>query len=109
MNGWLAVWSAPPLSSTAPMAWMTGHAMAAGEAMPGMASPADLDALAHLHGRAVVTRFLHLMIRHHEGGIAMANYASERASTDVVRSAAERMILDEQQEISLMTQLLVMM
>lgn len=108
MSGWLALWGAPPLSSTAPMAWMSDHAMGAGEAMPGMASRTDLDALTRLTGGAAAKRFLELMIRHHEGGIAMATYAGAHAATEVVRAAAERMILDEREEITLMAQLLAM-
>jgi uncharacterized protein (DUF305 family) len=108
MNGWLAVWGAAPLSSAAPMAWMSDHAAASGGAMPGMASQADLDQLVALTGHAAASRFLQLMIRHHDGGIAMATYASTHARTEVVRAAAERMILDERQEISLMTQLLAL-
>lgn len=39
--------------------------------MPGMASPADMAALADLRGAAFDRRFLTLMIRHHEGALVM--------------------------------------
>lgn len=40
--------------------------------MPGMASPADLARLRELRGRDQDVRFCQLMIRHHQGGVAMA-------------------------------------
>lgn len=47
------------------------HAHHAHGLMPGMASPADMAALADLRGAAFDRRFLALMIRHHEGALVM--------------------------------------
>jgi uncharacterized protein (DUF305 family) len=47
------------------------HAHHAHGPMPGMASPADMAALADLRGAAFDRRFLTLMIRHHEGALVM--------------------------------------
>lgn len=51
-----------------------GHAGHGGEHadMPGMASPAELDALAAARGREADLLFLELMTRHHEGALEMA-------------------------------------
>ncbi len=58
------------------------------ERMPGMASEAELDQLEAATGEAAEHLFIDLMIAHHEGGIAMADYAVEHAGTDRVRSSA---------------------
>jgi uncharacterized protein (DUF305 family) len=47
------------------------HGAGAHAAMPGMASPEQLEALAAASGTAFDRRFLELMIRHHEGALTM--------------------------------------
>lgn len=98
MQGWLALWGLP-LSGGTPMAWMggtmpgmagmsMGPAGDADTAMPGMASEAELAQLRSLHGRAFDVQFLRLMIRHHEGGLPMAQYGAAHASVPAVRLLA---------------------
>lgn len=48
-----------------------GHAHHGHGAMPGMATAQEMADLAALRGRAFDRRFLQLMIRHHEGALAM--------------------------------------
>ncbi|MFR9754111.1 DUF305 domain-containing protein, partial [Nocardia sp. 004] len=88
MLGWLRLADAAPIAEH-PMDWMhtavpAAHqhsaveppaAAAAETAMPGMASTAELDDLAGLRGRDAEILFLQLMIRHHQGGIVMAQAA----------------------------------
>jgi uncharacterized protein (DUF305 family) len=75
-------------------------------AMPGMASPAQLAQLDTLSGKAFDVLFLQLMIRHHEGGIAMAQYAQAHARLAAVRSAAQSMAYQQVEDIGNMRALL---
>ena len=63
----------------APMTTMDAASMAAGAIMPGMATNAEVDALKTLRGDASDAYFLQLMIRHHEGGVPMMDYAATYA------------------------------
>ena len=76
--------------------------------MPGMASQAELNRLAGLKGRAADVLFLQLMVRHHQGGVEMAQYAAARARVPQVRALATQMALDQTQKISLMRNLLAL-
>lgn len=111
MTGWLQLAAAPP-AGTHPMAWMMApsadHHAAMNEPMqmPGMASPADLKQLQHSTGLANQTLFLHLMTRHHQGGITMAAYAFQRTTNDTIRRAASVMVDEQTQEIQIMTAML---
>jgi uncharacterized protein (DUF305 family) len=84
----------PPEQS---MAWM-GHA-GPSQAMPGMATPAELARLDQLSGRALDDEFSRLMIAHHAGGLAMADYAAAHASDSGVRRRAKAMAQGQQSEI----------
>ncbi len=95
MQGWLALWGVPQ-SSGDTMAWMSGdgghadHSAAAGGAlMPGMATKEELANLRDLRGTAFDVEFLRLMIRHHQGGFEMAEYAVDNADLPAVRSLAQ--------------------
>jgi uncharacterized protein (DUF305 family) len=108
MIGWLQSWDAPVQSDRPAMAWMgsgmPGHDHHHGDAsaMPGMATPAELDELVNLTGKQLDVQFLTLMTRHHEGGLSMAKYAASHARLDYVRNAARLMIQDQQREIDQM-------
>jgi uncharacterized protein (DUF305 family) len=71
------------------MAWM-GMATTAAD-MPGMASPAELDALSSAEGAEADALFVALMQDHHAGGVAMARAAAERAEDDWVAETAAKM------------------
>lgn len=108
MTGWLQLAGAAPTSAR-PMEWMTEpgeghheHAMG----MSGMASPDELAHLQHSTGRDNEELFLHLMTRHHQGGIAMAGYAFRHALNDAVRRAASVMVAEQTEEVQLMTLML---
>lgn len=116
MRGWLQLWGKPAESST-PMLWMSnthagmGHpdqpAMPSeGGAMPGMASPEELTDLWAKSGPDFDVLFPRLMIRHHQGGVAMARYAAAHARVDVVRQAAEAMLFQQAEDIGQMQALL---
>jgi uncharacterized protein (DUF305 family) len=118
MQGWLAIWDRAPFGSNGYMGWMAGdehgHSMSsmntdgAGPvaAMPGMATSEDLAALRQATGQDVDVKFLQLMLRHHEGGLSMMEYAADHAETPALVRLAQSMISTQQSEAGLMKQYL---
>ena len=74
--------------------------------MPGMATEDELAHLRTLSGPAFDVEFLRLMIRHHEGGLAMARYAEAHGETAVVRALAKSIADSQTAETKLMTGML---
>lgn len=119
MQGWLALWNAAALPSGRYMTWMTdtesmpgmshgGGSGAAGVAtMPGMASPTDLEQLRAASGMQFDLLFLQLMLRHHQGGAPMAQYAAQHGETPQLRNLAEKMAISQGAESAAMTQLII--
>jgi uncharacterized protein (DUF305 family) len=120
MQGWLTLWGLP-LTGSDPMSWMdagamaghsmSGHSMsdaaaADGAVMPGMATEAELAELRSLSGTAFDVRFLQLMIRHHTGGLEMAQYGQVHATQSVVRGLARSIAQTQIAESSTMEQML---
>jgi len=131
MQGWLALWDMPQISSQPHMAWMTsassttaghdmgGMAMTSGATtagsqttgadaalMPGMATQAEMNKLKSLHGKESDIYFLQLMIRHHQGGAPMMAYAQQHATNPVVSNFAGKMLVAQTGEIQTMTGML---
>ncbi|MCB0967496.1 MAG: DUF305 domain-containing protein [Ilumatobacter sp.] len=79
------------------MLWMS--MVAEDDQMPGMASDAELEALAVAEGREADLMFADLMIAHHFGGIEMAEFAVENAEYDEVVMMAGSMAHGQQAEI----------
>jgi uncharacterized protein (DUF305 family) len=79
------------------MAWM-GHSVPVGE-MPGIASNAEIDELGATSGAEADRLFVELMVRHHEGGIEMAEFAAANASVDEVRRMAAAIADSQSDEI----------
>lgn len=98
LRGYLALWGAPVLPSGPPMTWMAAKGHHGDAAMPGMASTAELDELRRASGEAADRVFLTLMIRHHEGGMAMLVDAGTRGAVPVVRSLANRIAYHQREE-----------
>ncbi|MEO6502198.1 MAG: DUF305 domain-containing protein [Jatrophihabitantaceae bacterium] len=112
MQGWLDAWGLPPQNPGTPMSWMTqGHDMAmdsmgTGELMPGMATQPEIAKLQTLTGQPLEVYFLQLMLRHHQGGLEMAQYGADHASTSYVRNAAQKIAQAQSGEVVLMERLL---
>jgi uncharacterized protein (DUF305 family) len=110
MQGWLALWGYSPTGGDQ-MAWM-GHDMpdmdmtGGSGLMPGMATEQELTDLRALHGPAFDVEFLRLMIRHHQGGLEMAQYATAHGETDVVRTLAKSIADRQTAETELMSGML---
>jgi uncharacterized protein (DUF305 family) len=111
MHGWLDLWGFTPTGGET-MAWMSpdgghaGHAMGEGGLMPGMATEEELATLRGLSGTAFDVEFLRLMIRHHQGGLDMAEYAAENAQEQVVRRLAQTIAESQTAETRLMVGML---
>jgi uncharacterized protein (DUF305 family) len=84
----------------------TAGTVASGNRMPGMATPEELAKLRSLSGTALDVYFLQLMIRHHQGGAPMAQYAAVHASEPAVRALADNMAQWQDSELRSMTSLL---
>lgn len=109
MRGWLNLFD-ESFTTAHPMQWMHGsdHIMnEQGSApMPGMASTSEITRLAGLHGPDAEALFLQLMIRHHQGGVDMAEAAIHAVASEPIRRVARGMIRDQSNEIAVMTALL---
>jgi uncharacterized protein (DUF305 family) len=106
MQGWLDTWG-DQLLNPSPMVWMAGHGHLQSDGlMPGMASPTEINKLETLHGKALDIDFLQLMIRHHQGGIPMAQYAALHGQSAYVRQLAQAMVNAQSSEIISMEQAL---
>jgi uncharacterized protein (DUF305 family) len=105
MRGWLESWEQTGQADVPQMAWM-GHRIAPGQLMPGMATTAELAKLKSLHGKAMDVYFLQLMIRHHRGGLEMAQYGAEHAAEPYVRTMANAIATAQQNEVVAMEQML---
>ncbi|MPY84162.1 MAG: DUF305 domain-containing protein [Actinophytocola sp.] len=117
MQGWLALWGQPGQAPGAVMTWMPGghgmHGMhdmpgmgGSGAPMPGMATDAELAKLRSLSGEKFDVYFLQLMLRHHQGGASMAEYAAKHANVGAVRALASSMVESQGAEMELMRQML---
>ena len=115
MQGWLTLWGLP-LTGSDPMSWMDDGAMAGhhmpddaaadGAVMPGMATETELGQLRSLAGTPFDVMFLQLMIRHHQGGLEMAQYGQQHAGEVVVRRLARAIAETQTAETTTMEQML---
>jgi uncharacterized protein (DUF305 family) len=115
MRGWLSLWGLPLNGGTGVMSWMGEgmHDMGAmqkaeqrGVPMPGMAGESDLAQLRSLTGTPFDVLFLQLMIRHHQGGTAMAEYGAAHAQEPAVRNLAQTIDETQTAEVTTMEQML---
>lgn len=79
------------------MEWM-GEPVAASR-MPGMATEGEFASLRASEGSAADDQFTRLMIRHHAGGIAMAEYAAANGKNDRVKGLAAAIAKVQRTEI----------
>jgi len=80
------------------MGWM-GPPVAR-DAMPGYLPKTDMIELYNLDGPTLDRRFLELTIRHHEGGVHMAQDAAARSRDPWLRNLAAAMVVAQQEEIN---------
>ena len=98
MTGWLTAWGQP-----LQMATDEGHEMSS---MDGMMSAEEMDTLGTMNGAAFDTMWMEMMIRHHQGAIAMAQTVKATGSSPDVLALADQVIAAQQAEITEMQALL---
>ena len=103
MIGWLDVWGLPRTSAKPAMAWM-GHPIDG--PMPGMATSDEVASLRELPVDEMEAQFLRLMIRHHLGGVLMAEVGEPLLETDQARELAAAIVASQRAEIDQMQQML---
>lgn len=103
MTGWLDVWGLPRTSTKPAMTWM-GHPIDG--PMPGMATSEEVDSLRELPVDEMEAQFLRLMIRHHLGGVLMADVGESLLETDPARELAATIVATQRAEIDQMQQML---
>ncbi|GAA4220755.1 uncharacterized protein (DUF305 family) [Streptosporangium album] len=108
--GWLQQWGLDQFGERPAMAWMAGHGHGgtapASAAMPGMAGQEELKRLREATGKDQEVLFLQLMIRHHEGGVQMAQALLKLSDRDEVATMARHIVEGQASEINLMTDML---
>jgi uncharacterized protein (DUF305 family) len=111
MQELLLTWDQPLSGAgTEVMAWMAGtdlhdrHVLEQqqGRIMPGMATAAEMARLNSETGETFEVDFLQLMLRHHTGGIEMARYGAEHATTEEVRELAGAIVTSQRSESQLL-------
>lgn len=120
MSGWLTVWEQPslPPAGAGHMGWMSEggtHAHSNGDGgkttgsvqrMPGMATTEEINKLRKSSGEELDVLFLQLMLRHHQGGLEMAQYAEQHAAKGYVRNLAAKIVQSQEAESKLMKDML---
>ncbi len=100
MSGWLKSWGKDVPQD------MTGMSGMADSNMPGMMSGADMKALEGSSGSVFDTRFLTMMIQHHEGAIEMAKTEAADGTYSAATLLAAQIQKDQNAEILTMQSLL---
>ncbi|MEU6671895.1 DUF305 domain-containing protein [Streptomyces sp. NPDC046727] len=98
MTGWLKAWG-----EELPMAGMdhSGHA-----GMSGMMSEADMAGLEKATGKDFDTKFLSLMVEHHQGAVEMATTEKQKGRDSAAKAMADAIVTAQNAEIKEMKQLL---
>jgi uncharacterized protein (DUF305 family) len=92
MTKWLTAWGKPTAAPDA------GH----GAAGHGMMSKADMAKMMDAKGAEFDKQFLTMMVAHHEGAITMAKDETAKGSNTDAKALAEKIITDQQAEITAM-------
>ena len=98
MTGWLTAWGQPVEANMG-----SGHDMAS---MDGMMSAAEMDTLGTMTAADFDKMWSEMMIRHHQGAIAMAQTVKAAGSSPDVLALADQVIIAQQAEITEMQALL---
>lgn len=98
MSGWLEAWNRPMPTGTSDAGDMSS--------MDGMMSAKEMESLGMMTGAEFDTMWMKMMIRHHEGAIAMAETAKAGGSNADALKLADQVITAQQGEIAEMRTLL---
>ncbi|MGH3985090.1 MAG: DUF305 domain-containing protein [Pseudonocardiaceae bacterium] len=106
MSGFLRAWNTPVPDANSPMGGMGKMDHGGGGGMPGMMSGDQMQQLGQATGDAFDRMFLQMMITHHQGAITMAETELKDGQNPEARELAQRIIDDQQREITEMQSLL---
>ena len=97
MTGWLTSWGASPMPS--------GHDMG-GMGMGGMMSEQEMADLKKATGADFDRMWLQMMVKHHQGAVAMAKTQLDQGAYPEAKALAQAVIDGQSKEIATMTELL---
>ncbi|MFC4067687.1 DUF305 domain-containing protein [Actinoplanes subglobosus] len=101
MQAWLREWNLQPTGDQPAMAWMPdGAESVVNGLMPGMATPEEMTKLRESKGIEGDRLFLQMMIKHHLGGVHMAQEVVEVSKDEEVVEAAQLTINSQQREMT---------
>ncbi|MGW8632347.1 DUF305 domain-containing protein [Streptomyces sp. NPDC055793] len=103
MTGWLKTWGEEVPESTGSGSGMD-HSAHSG--MPGMMDGQDMAELAKASGRTFDTKFLTMMVEHHEGAVEMAGTEKATGRYAPAKALADDIVTAQQAEITEMNRLL---
>ncbi|MFH9086446.1 DUF305 domain-containing protein [Streptomyces sp. NPDC017673] len=101
MTGWLTSWG-----EQVPMAGTDHSAHSGMSGMSGMMSEGDMTALKKATGKDFDTKFLSMMVDHHEGAVEMATTEKEKGQYGPAKTMADAIVTAQNAEIKEMKQLL---
>lgn len=106
MSGWLRAWGAPvPTTGAHDMGAMGSDS----GSMGGMMSAAEMSSLTSASGPAFDRRWLELMVKHHEGAVAMAATETAKGQNEQAKALAAQVTASQTAEITRMRGLLATM
>ncbi|WP_405977620.1 DUF305 domain-containing protein [Streptomyces sp. NBC_00158] len=100
LSGWLTAWGEQVPAADAPQGGHSGHSMS------GMMTGEEMDQLTKASGKAFDTAFLDLMVKHHEGAVAMAKTEQSDGKYQPAKDMAGAIVSSQSAEISRMNKLL---
>ena len=106
MTGWLSAWGAAPMPSGDHDMGSTGGMGTGGMGMDGMMTAQEMSALKGASGSAFDRMWLQMMIKHHEGAVAMAKTQLTQGQSPDAKTLAQSIIDGQTTEIATMTALL---
>nr|WP_024127243.1 DUF305 domain-containing protein [Streptomyces sp. F8]AHE39979.1 Putative lipoprotein [Streptomyces sp. F8] len=98
MSGWLTSWG-----EEVPADGAMDHSM---HGTSGMMSAQEMDELKNASGKAFDTAFMEMMIKHHEGAVAMAKTEQADGAFEPAKTMAAAIITSQTAEITQMNKLL---
>ncbi|MEB3371232.1 DUF305 domain-containing protein [Saccharopolyspora mangrovi] len=102
LAGWLRDWNAGQSGHGG----HGGHSDHSGHAMSGMMSTDEMTTLSQTKGAEFDQKFLMLMIKHHEGAVAMARTEVEKGRFPDTQQMAREIMISQQSEIDSMRTML---
>ncbi|MEU6865571.1 DUF305 domain-containing protein [Streptomyces sp. NPDC046876] len=101
LSGWLASWG-----EQVPAEGAMDHSAHGASGAGGMMDAQEMDRLKGASGKAFDTAFMELMIKHHEGAVAMAKTEQAEGAFPGAKTMAEAIVSSQSAEIAQMNKLL---